>query len=118
VQTASSPRLFDRIREAARLRHLSPRTEEAYVGWIRRFILFHCRRHPAEMGEAEITRFLSALATERNVSASTQNQALSALLFLYRAVLSRDVPWLDERVREASREALTGAPCGAGRAHA
>jgi len=82
-----------------RLRHLSCRTEKAYVGWIRRFILFHAKRHPIEMGPAEITRFLSALATERNVSASTQNQALAALLFLYRDVLDRDVPWLDELVR-------------------
>ena len=99
MQAASSPRLLDRVRESARVRHLSARTEKAYVGWIRRFILFHGRRHPEEMSAPEITRFLSALATERNVSASTQNQALSALLFLYRAVLARDVPWLDELVR-------------------
>jgi len=99
VPSAPPPRLLDRVRGAVRLRHLSCRTEKAYVGWIRRFILFHAKRHPIEMGPAEITRFLSALATERNVSASTQNQALAALLFLYRDVLDRDVPWLDELVR-------------------
>jgi integrase-like protein len=72
------PRLLDRVRAALRTRHCSLRTEKAYVGWIRRFILFHDKRHPAQMGAPEITRFLSALAIERNVAASTQNQALSA----------------------------------------
>jgi len=95
----AAPRLLDRVRAASRLRHLSRRTEKAYVAWIRRFILFHGKRHPAEMGEAEITAFLSMLATERHVSASTQNQALGALLFLYRVVLDRNVPWLGDLVR-------------------
>jgi len=99
IEGPSPPRLLDRVRAAARLRHLSRRTEKAYLGWIRRFVLFHGKRHPAEMGPAEITAFLSMLATERRVSASTQNQALGALLFLYRAVLERDVPWLDDLVR-------------------
>ena len=94
----AAPRLLDRVRAASRLRHLSRRTEKAYVAWIRRFILFHGKR-PAEMGEAEITAFLSMLATERHVSASTQNQALGALLFLYRVVLDRNVPWLGDLVR-------------------
>ena len=94
-----APKLLDRVRAAARLRHLSRRTEKAYVGWIRRFILFHGKRHPADMGSAEMTAFLSSLATEGRVTASTQNQALSALLFLHRAVLDRDVPWLDDLVR-------------------
>jgi integron integrase len=93
------PRLLDRVRAALRARHGSLRTEKAYVGWIRRYILFHDKRHPAEMGAAEITRFLSVLALERNVAASTQNQALSALLFLYRDVLEQDLPWLDQIVR-------------------
>jgi integron integrase len=75
------------LRTAIRLRHYSPRTEEAYVSWARRYIAFHGRRHPRELGEADIRRFLSALAEERKVSASTQNQALAALLFLYRDVL-------------------------------
>jgi hypothetical protein len=93
------PKLLDRIRGAARLRHFSRRTEKAYVAWAWRFILFHAKRHPADMGAEEITAFLSSLATVRKVSASTQNQALAAIVFLYRAVLERDVPWLDDLVR-------------------
>ena len=93
------PRLFDRAREAARVRHYSRRTESAYLAWIRRFIFFHGKRHPAEMGAPEVTKFLSSLAVEGNVAASTQNQALSALLFLYRDVLGQDLPWLDDVVR-------------------
>ena len=82
-----SPRLLDRVRSAVRVRHYSIRTEEAYVAWIRRFILFHNKRHPLEMGAAEINAFLTHLAVEGRVSASTQNQAFSALLFLYAKVL-------------------------------
>lgn len=93
------PKLLDRVRAASRLRHLSRRTEKAYVGWIRRFILFHEKRHPIVMGADEVTRFLSSLATARGVSASTQNQALAALIFLYRVVLDQDLPWLDDVVR-------------------
>lgn len=92
-------RLLDQIRAAIRIRHYSRRTETAYVGWIRRFIFFHAKRHPAGMGAEEITHFLSSLATEGPVSASTQNQALSAILFLYRDVLNQDVPWLNDLVR-------------------
>ncbi|HUI26338.1 MAG TPA: integron integrase [Candidatus Kryptonia bacterium] len=87
------------MRAAIRTRHYSYRTEEAYVGWIKRFILFHRKRHPAEMGKAEIEQFLTALAIERHVAASTQNQALGALLFLYKDVLERDPGWLDDVVR-------------------
>ena len=93
------PRLLDRVREAVRARHYSRRTEKAYVAWIRRYILFHGKRHPSEMGAAEVTQYLSALAVHGNVAASSQNQALSALLFLYRAVLEQDLPWLDDVVR-------------------
>jgi integron integrase len=93
------PRLLDRVRIAIRTRHYSIRTEEAYVGWIRRFILFHGKRHPNEMGEPEISRFLSYLAVSDHVTASTQNQALSALLFLYRNVLEMAFPALDNVVR-------------------
>ena len=92
-------RLLDQVHDAIRARHYSRRTERAYAGWIRRFVLFHGKRHPAEMGEPEVTVFLSHLATHRRVSASTQNQALSALLFLYRVVLRRELAWLDELVR-------------------
>lgn len=93
------PRLLDRVRDRLRVLHYSMRTETAYSGWIRRYILFHGKRHPAEMGKAEAEAFLTHLATERNVSAATQNQALSALLFLYREVLGQDLPWLDDVVR-------------------
>ncbi|MCI0408723.1 MAG: integron integrase, partial [Acidobacteria bacterium] len=83
------------MRLAIRARHYSRKTEDAYVAWIKRFIFYHGKRHPAEMGAAEITRFLSSLAIDAKVSASTQNQAMSALLFLYREVLDQAVPWLD-----------------------
>src|SRR5437016_8214485 len=83
------PRLLDRVRIAIRTRHYSVRTEEAYVGWIRRFIFFHNKRHPVEMGEREINAFLSGLAVKERVSASTQNQAQYALLLLYRNVLEK-----------------------------
>src|SRR6267143_2046950 len=94
-----SPRLLDRVREAIRSRHYSRRTEKAYVHWIRRFIFFHGKRHPAEMGAGEVTAFLTSLAVQDKVAASTQNQALSALLFLYREVLDVDLPWLEDVVR-------------------
>jgi len=93
------PRLLDRIRDAVRARHYSRRTEEAYVAWIRRYVLFHGKRHPAEMGAGEITQFLTDLAVRGKVAASTQNQALSALLFLYREVLGQEIPRLEDVVR-------------------
>ena len=86
-----TPRLLDRVRQAVRMRHYSPRTEQAYIGWIRRFILFHHKRHPKDMGAAEVAAFLSSLATVGHVSAATQNQALSALLFLYVEVLNMQI---------------------------
>jgi integron integrase len=100
------PRLLDRVRDAIRARHGSRRTEKAYAGWIRRFILFHDKRHPMEMGAAEVTRFLSALAVDANVAAATQNQALSAILSLYRLVLDQDLPWLDGIVRAKPSQRL------------
>jgi integron integrase len=93
------PRLLDRVRIALRTKHYSLRTEEAYVGWIRRYILFHGKRHPKEMGQSEINAFLSSLAVKSRVSASTQNQALSALLFLYRNVLELPFPHLENVIR-------------------
>ena len=92
-------RLLDRVRGAIRRLHYSGRTEETYIHWIKRFIYFSGRRHPAEMGEAEVTAFLNHLASERNVAAATQNQALSALLFLYKEVLSIELPWMETVVR-------------------
>ena len=85
------PKLLDQLHEAIRVRHLSSRTEEAYRHWIKRYLFFHHLRHPSEMGEAEINTFLTHLAVQERVSASTQNQALSALLFLYRHVLNKEV---------------------------
>jgi integron integrase len=93
------PRLLDRVRLAIRARHYSLRTEEAYVAWIRRYILFHKKRHPMEMGEAEINAYVTSLAVDGRVSASTQTQALSALLFLYRHVLQKELPSLDSIIR-------------------
>ena len=104
--TARPPRLLESVRMAARTRHLSARTERAYVGWIRRFILLNGKRHPAHMGEPEISAFLTYLANRRNVSASTQNQALAAILFLYRDVLGRDLDWLEGVVRARRPERL------------
>lgn len=94
-----APRLLDQVHLAIRTRHFSWRTEKAYIGWIKRFIIFHGKRHPATLGEAEVTAFLSTLATRNRVSSSTQNQALSAIIFLYRAVLGKELEWLDGVVR-------------------
>lgn len=88
-------KLLNQVREAIQLRHYSCRTEETYVQWIRRYILFHNKRHPIEMGKSEIEAFLTHLAMQGQVAASTQNQALSALLFLYREVLDREVAGVD-----------------------
>ncbi len=96
---APKPRLLDRVRAALRARHYSRRTEDTYIARIKRYIFFHDKRHPAEMGAPEVTRFLTSLAVDGHVAASTQNQALSALLFLYRDVLEVDLPWLDGVVR-------------------
>ena len=93
------PRLLHRVRDAIRVRRYSPRTERAYVYWIRRYIVFHDKRHPQDMGAPEVTAFLTHLATRENVAAATQSQALAAVLFLYKAVLEIDLPWLDGVVR-------------------
>lgn len=99
------PKLLDEVRNVARMRHLSIRTEQAYVQWIRRFIVFHHKRHPRDMGEVEIRAFISHLAVEGAVTASTQTVALSALLFLYRDVLKQELPYVSniERARKPKR---------------
>ena len=104
-QVSAKPRLFDEVRAVARMRHLSIRTEQAYVQWIRRFILFHKKRHPREMEEPEIREFISHLAVNDGISASTQTVALSALLFLYRDVLKKDLPYVShiERAQKPKR---------------
>jgi integron integrase len=93
------PRLLERMRTDLRTRHYSIRTEQAYIDWARRFILFHDKRHPQDMGAAEVAAFLSHLAVDRQVAASTQNQAKAAILYLYKQVLGVDLPWLDEVVQ-------------------
>jgi integron integrase len=95
----AEPRLLDQIREAIRVRHYSYRTEQQYVAWARRFIVFHDKRHPRELGGPEVKAFLSHLARDRNVSAATQSQALAALLFLYKHVLGIRLPWLTQVTR-------------------
>ena len=88
------PKLLEQVRERIRLKHYSIRTEQAYLHWVRDYILFHKKRHPKEMGKSEVTAFLTHLAVKRKVAASTQNQALSALLFLYSEVLQqRSIGW-------------------------
>jgi site-specific recombinase XerD len=99
-------KLLDRVRHAIRLRHYSRRTEEAYVTWIRRYIVFHRKTHPAQMGASEISPFLTWLAVDRQISASTQNQALSALLFLYKAVLTIEIGAVPPVVRARPPERL------------
>ena len=94
-----SPRLLDQVRDRLRVKHYSMRTEDAYLHWIRRFIFFHDKKHPREMGGPQVEAFLSHLAKVGRVAASTQNQALSALLFLYREVLRSELPWMDRVVR-------------------
>jgi len=91
LPTTQKPKLLEQVRQAIRIRHYSYMTEKAYLGWIKRFFFFHDKRHPIEMGEAEIGRFLSSLATDSHVSASTQNQALNAIIFLYNEVLEKRV---------------------------
>ena len=100
------PRLLDMLRQQIRYMHYSLRTEEAYVYWVRAFIRFHDLRHPAEMAQAEVMAFLTWLAAERRVAASTHKQALSALLFLYQKVLRQDLPWLGEIGRPRTEKRL------------
>lgn len=106
VRLDGRPRLLDQVRNAIRTRHYSHRTEEAYVGWTKRFILFHQKRHPLEMGKAEVEQFLTSLAVQHNVAASTQTQALAAILFLYKEVLQQDVGWIENVVRAKRPERL------------
>jgi integron integrase len=95
----NKPKLLDQVRQLMRLRHYSLRTEEVYVGWMRRYILFHGKRHPRDLGEEDVSKFLSSLAIEGRVAASTQNQALNALLFLYKEVLHHDLGFIVNAVR-------------------
>src|SRR3546814_9234263 len=102
------PKLLDQVRQRLRVKHYSLRTEQAYVGWIRRFILANGKRHPREMGEREVEAFLTVLATKGHVAAGTQNKALSALLFVYREVLKTDLPWMESVVRAKRTRGVPG----------
>lgn len=112
----AAPKLLDQVRARIRVKHYSLRTEDQYVHWIKRFIYFHDKRHPREMGAPEVEAFLSDLAVNGRVAASTQNQALSALLFLYKEVLEIALPWLDNMTRAKPSKrlpvVLTPAGCG------
>lgn len=99
MEQSPKPRLLDQVRDRCRVKHYSIRTEKRYCDWIRRYILFHGKRHPSEMGKSEIEAFLTDLAVRGNVAASTQNQALAAVLFLYKEVLQVELPWLDDVTR-------------------
>ena len=111
------PKLLDRVRWHLRLKHYAIRTEQVYTDWIRRYILFHRKRHPEEMGEEQIAEFLTYLAVEKHVAASTQNQALSALLFLYQQVLDRKLDFIDkvERVKRPPKIPVVFTPAEAHR---
>lgn len=103
--SAQPKKLLDQVRDKIRFKHYSLSTEKTYIAWIKQFILYHHKRHPVEMGSLEVEAFLTYLATQRNVSSSTQNQALSAILFLYREVLAVNLPWLEnfERSKKPRR---------------
>jgi site-specific recombinase XerD len=101
---AGKRKLLDQVRDAIRLKHYSLRTEQIYIDWIKRFIIFHGKEHPENLGADAVREFLSDLASNKNVAASTQNQALSALLFLYKEVLKQDLPWIDH-IERAKRPA-------------
>jgi integron integrase len=101
-RSPNKPKLLDQVRDVIRRKHYSIRTEQAYLDWIKRFIIYHNKRHPAEMAEEEVARFLTHLARDRDVAPSTQNQALSALLFLYKEVLKHEIGWL-EKVERAKK---------------
>lgn len=107
TNTTSPPakKLLDQVRDKIRFKHYSPSTENTYISWIKQYIIFNGKRHPTEIGAVEVEAFLTYLATQRHVSSSTQNQALSAILFLYRDVLTVDLPWLDgfERSKKPRR---------------
>jgi integron integrase len=102
TQPPGKPKLLDQVRDIIRRKHYSIRTEQAYTDWIKRFIIYHGKRHPGEMAEEEVAEFLTHLARDRDVSPSTQNQALSALLFLYKEVLKHEIGWL-EKVERAKK---------------
>lgn len=105
-ESQKPPKLLEQVRDCLRVKHYSLRTERVYMDWIKRFILFHGKRHPSNMAVAEVEAFLSHLAVARAVSASTQNQAKSALLFLYKEMLGIELPWLENVTRAKTPQRL------------
>jgi len=103
---AKSPKLLDQVREVIRMKHYSSRTEKTYADWIKRFILFHGKLHPKEMGAEEVQEYITYLANERQVSSSTQNQALSAITFLYKYVLQKEITFPADIIRPNRPERL------------
>lgn len=106
ITPPSPPKLLDQLRESIRYRHYSLRTQQAYVHWVKRFIIFHNKRHPKEMGGPEVEAFLAYLANVGKVAVSTHQQALSALLFLYKEVLKQDLPWMTDLGRPKTPKRL------------
>jgi hypothetical protein len=106
-ESSGKLRLLEHVRQVIRIKHYSIRTEEAYLQWIRRYIIFHGKRHPETLGAEQLTQFLSDLAIRGKVSASTQNQALNAILFMYREVLKIELPWLED----VQRATYAAPPC-------
>ena len=104
--SAPQPKLIPRMRDALRVRRYSLKTEKAYIHWVKRYLRFHNMRHPQEMGAHEVTAFLNHLASDRMVAGATQNQALAAMLFLYRHVLGVELPWLDDLIRAKTAKRL------------
>jgi len=104
---STQPKLLDRVRDRLRYKQYSLRTEQAYIHWIKRFIYFHGKRHPEQMNGPEVEAFLTHLATKEKVAAATQNQALSALLFLYKELIGKELPWLNGVVRPKRPIVLT-----------
>ena len=104
IPSTGKPKLLDQVRDVIRRKHYSIRTEQAYIDWIKRFIIYHGKRHPAEMAQEEVADFLTHLARDLNVAASTQNQALSALLFLYKQVLGHEIGWLEKSNARKNRQ--------------
>jgi site-specific recombinase XerD len=102
----SNEKLLDQLRNRIRAKHFSLRTEQNYVQWVKRFILFHQKRHPAEMGAREINEYLTFLAVNANVAAATQNQALNAIIFFYREIINRDIPNIGEFIRAKTSQRL------------
>ncbi len=106
IRAPEEPKLLDQVRTNIRVKHYSKKTEEAYTSWIKQFIIFNNKTHPEKLGKEEIQKFLNYLTTERNVSSSTQNQALQGILYLYKNILKKDVGWINDIKKSARKKSL------------